>query len=264
MLNSVLSYAVASAPSRNEVNAPGPPDVLDGSCATTLGLVELLLKKPARVDELNRQADAQREMFPRLLLIGELGFLAYGLVMVLLVNLASADALALGPLPALPAASWRDGAWLALVLAYALGVLLAACVCLPSFYFYGLLAGVRMSWLQISSLVVKGTAANAILLLGVLPIYVAWVLGLVIFGAPADDLQMALYAGLGLPFVTGLWGLWSIYLGIRDLSSTLPAEWQCRRQCFLRRLVFSWALVYATVVPVMIFRLWAFFAGILA
>src|SRR5262249_49555972 len=138
---------------------------------TTLGLVELLLKQPARLDQLNREPDWQRDMFPRLLLIGEAGFLVYGPVMVLVLNLGPKATAGQGPFLPLPPASWLDGSCVGLVLAYTVGVLLAACVCLPSFYFYSLLAGVRISWLQISSLVVKGTAANAVLLLGVLPIY---------------------------------------------------------------------------------------------
>jgi hypothetical protein len=262
MLDSVLSFAGAEPRAPEAAALDDALETTTRDSQTTLGVVELLLKQPARLDELNRQPDWQREMFPRLLLIGEAGFLAYALVMVLLLNLAPAVAATRGPFLTLPPASWLDGTCLGLVLAYTVGVLLAACVCLPSFYFYSLLAGVKISWLQISSLVVKGTAANAILLLGILPIYVAVVLGLVVFEAPPAHLQWALAAGLGLPFLTGLWGLWSIYLGILDVSSTLPDQWQCRRRCFLRRLVFSWAAVYAAVVPVMIFRLWESFAGV--
>jgi hypothetical protein len=59
---------------------------------------------------------------------------------------------------------------------------------LPSFY--SLLAGVCMSWLHITLVVPKGTASNAILLLGILPIYVAVVMGPVIFEAPADILRL--------------------------------------------------------------------------
>jgi hypothetical protein len=160
------------------------------------------------------------------------------------------------PLLPLPAAG-EDG----FILGYTLGILLAAGVCLPSFYFYSLLAGVKLSWLQISSLIARGTAANAILLLGILPVYVAVVLGMVVFQAPEDSLKWAVYVGLALPFLTGLWGLRAIYLGVVDLSANLSHLGHCKRLCFLRRLVLSWAAVYATVVPVMIYRLWEFFAG---
>jgi hypothetical protein len=151
---------------------------------------------------------------------------------------------------------------LSLPLAYGLGLVLAACVCLPSFYFYSLLAGVKASWSQITSLVGKGMAANAVMLLGVLPVYVAAVLGLVVFNADLEWLRWTLKFGLLLPFVAGLWGLRSVYLGVTDLGETMPPAWRCRRRCFLRRLTFSWAAVYATVVPVMVYRLWEFFAAI--
>src|SRR5207253_390365 len=101
-------------------------------------------------------------------LIGEAGFLVYALVMVLVMNIVPSTALTPREWLPWPAANWLDGTGAGLILAYTLGVLLAAGVCLPSFYFYSLLAGVKITWLQISSLIVKGTAANAILLLGIL------------------------------------------------------------------------------------------------
>lgn len=235
---------------------------LEAKAQSTLGLVELLLKRPEAVDQLNRRPVWQRELFPRFLLIGEVSYLAYALIMVLLINLAPPAAYPHSVWLRLPDASWWNGTALGLVLGYTLGILLAACVCLPSFYFYSLLAGVKMSWLQISSLVGKGTAANAVLLLGILPIYVALVLGLVVLRAPAEHLQLTLKLGLLLPFLAGLWGLRSIYLGILDLGANLPPHWQSRRQCFLRRLTLSWAAVYTAVVPVMIYRLWESFADL--
>ncbi|MCI0743181.1 MAG: hypothetical protein L0Y72_29490, partial [Gemmataceae bacterium] len=174
-------------------NAPMEEGIdVEAKGQSVLGLVELLLKWPAGVDQLNRQPAWQRELFPRFLLIGECSYLLFALVMVFLLNLAPAAAYPHNPWLDLPPASWSDGTALGLVFAYTVGILLSACVCLPSFYFYSLLAGVKMSWLQITSLVGKGTAANAVLLLGILPIYVAIVLGLVVFEAPAENLQWAL------------------------------------------------------------------------
>ena len=49
-------------------------------------------------------------------------------------------------------------------------------------------------------------------------------------------------------------------VGMMDLAAGLPAEWQCRRRCFLRRLILSWSAVYVAVVPLMIYRLWEYFA----
>ncbi len=61
------------------------------------------------------------------------------------------------------------GLWLA----YSLGLVAATGICLPSFYFYGLLAGVKMTFLQVVTHCLKGQAATAIMLIGILPIYVA-------------------------------------------------------------------------------------------
>ena|SRR3989442_11586863 len=227
---------------------------------TALALVEMLLKNPAMVDRLNREPTRQKELFPRFLLIALTSYLIYGILMVLILNLAPAAAhVHSGPLP-LPPAFWSDGTAWSLPLAYTVGMVLAACVCLPCFYFYSLLAGVQMSWLQITSVIGKGMAANAIMLLGLVPIYVIVALGAIIFAAPTECLQVTLGFGLLLPFVSGLWGLRAIFLGIMHLTTVLPAEWQCRRRCFLRRLIASWTVLYAAVVPVMIYRLWEYFA----
>jgi hypothetical protein len=229
--------------------------------ATTFQVVELLLKDTARLDELNRQPDRQADLLPRFLLIALTSYLAYSFMMVLIINLAPAAAYPDSPLLALPAANWADGTALALPLGYTISVVLAACVCLPSFYFYSLLAGVKMTWLQIVSLVGKGTASSAMMLLGLLPIYVAAAMGLIVFAAPLPYLQWTLAAGLALPFLAGLWGLRAIYQGITDLAAAMPESWRCRRACFLRRLTLSWTGVYTAVLPVMIYRLWEQFAA---
>jgi hypothetical protein len=241
----------------DETPGAAPYDAAD---ATTLGLVELLLKDPGRVDRLNREPDRQRELFPRFLLVAEASYLLFGVVILLIINLAPAAAYPHSLWLRMPPAHWGDGTALSLPLAYTLGLVLAACVCLPAFYFYSLLAGVKMTWLQITSVIGKGMAANAIMLLGILPVYVAAVLGEIVFAAPTEVLQWTLKLGLLLPFVAGLWGLRAIYLGVMDLAASLPPRWQCRRHCFLRRLVLSWAAVYTAVVPIMIYRLWEYFA----
>jgi hypothetical protein len=246
-------------PDRQPAAPTGPPGAEEQN---TLGLVELLLKEPALVDRLNRDPEAQRELFPRFLLIAQAGFLVYGLVVLLLLNLAPAEAYPHFALLTVPPASWTNGTALALPLAYCIGIVLSACVCLPTFYFFSLLAGVNMSWLQLVSVLAKGMAANAVFLLGILPIYVALALGLLVAKAPDDALSWTLFVGLLLPFVSGLWGLRAVYQGVMDLSGVMPVGWQSQRRCFLRRLIFSWAAVSAAVLPVMIYRLWESFAAL--
>jgi hypothetical protein len=241
--------------------AEAAPEQPAGAEPTTLELVELLLKDPAGVDRLNRRADLQGVLLPRFLLIAEASYLLFALVMVLVLNIAPPPAYPQLPGLPLPAAHWADATAVSLPLAYMIGIILAACVCLPSFYFYGLLAGIKLSWLQITSLLGKGLASNAMMLMGVLPAYVAIVLGMIVLEAPVDWLQGTLLVGLLLPFAAGLWGMRAIYLGMMDQSSVLPPEWLSQRRCFLQRLVLAWTAVYASVVPLMVFRLWEYFAG---
>ncbi|HEY7158759.1 MAG TPA: hypothetical protein VH575_32745, partial [Gemmataceae bacterium] len=69
-------------------------------------------------------------------------------------------------------------------------------------------------------------------------------------------LSSALLVGLALPFLAGVWGVRSIYVGFLGLADTLPPERRCRRTCFLRRLTVAWAAVYTAVTPVMIWSLY--------
>jgi hypothetical protein len=230
---------------------------------STLGLIELLLKDPARVDALNREGRRQGELLPRFLGIALAAYGLYSVAMIVILNAAPAAAWPRHLLP-VPPARWADGSALGLLLGYTLGLVAATCVCLPSFYFFGLLAGVRMSMLQVTAQVMRTTASSAVVLVGLLPIYVAVVLGLVVFRAPAWRLEVGLYVGLALPFVAGLEGVRSLYRAVLGMAETLPPERRGRRETFLRRLTLSWAACYTAVSPVMIYRLWEFFAGVAA
>jgi hypothetical protein len=225
---------------------------------SVLGLAELLLKNPSRVNSLARDESRQLLLLPSLLAIGLASFSLFALALVLTLGAAPPEAL-----PEFLAERWaahRAGAALALWLAYALGFTLTTGVCLPSFYFYGLLAGVRVSWPQVTAQIMKGQASTAVMLMGIVPVYVAAALGGIIFGAPPPLLKVVLYAGLGLPFVAGLWGVRSIYVGFLGLSDTLPPERRCQRECWLRRLTAACSACYTAVCPVMIYTLWGYFA----
>jgi hypothetical protein len=204
------------------------------------GLVELLLKEPDRLDALNREDGRQAELMPRLLAVALAGFTLFGVALLLLLHFAPAGAYPHRPLP-VPAARLTDGSGLAVVLAYDLGLVAASCLCLPSFYFFSLLAGVRLSPAQIVGQVMRSKATSAVVLVGILPIYVAVVLGMVVFRADAEALEAALFLGLLLPFVAGLAGVRALFRAVRGMAETLPPERRCRRECFLRRLTFSWA-----------------------
>jgi hypothetical protein len=254
---------VSLPPVRDAADSLARTEELAADEYSTLGLVELLLKEPARVDHLTHDADRLAELIPRFLGVALASFTLFGVAMIVILNAAPAAAYPRS-FGAAPPASWADGTALALLLAYTVGLVAATGVCLPSFYFYGLLSGVKLTMLQVTAYVMKGKADTALMLVGILPIYVAVALGMAVFHAPAELTEVWLYVGLVLPFLAGLWGVWSIYHGILGLADTLPPERRCRRECFLRRLTLSWAACYTAVSPIMIYRLWEYFAGQIA
>ena len=103
----------------------------------------------------------------------------------------------------------------------------------------------------------KAKATSALTLVGILPVYVAMSMGVLIFDLfPEVTLQVVLVMGLCLPFIAGLAGTVSLYRGFAQLADRLPAGCHDSRACFLRRLVASWAACYTAVSPVMIYTVW--------
>jgi hypothetical protein len=230
-----------------------PPSRADESRATEL--VELMLKDQRRLDTLIREDANATELIPRFLAVALLGFTIFGIAATLIMNVGDS-------LPSwVPRVRWSDGTWANLTLAYVLGLVAATGVCLPSFYFYGLLAGVKLSMLQSAAHAVKCLAVTAVVLVGALPIYVAVSLGMIVFSAPPEWLRSTITLGLALPFVAGLWGVKTLFLGFKDLADTLPPGRRAERARFLRRLTVAWAACYTAVTPVMIIWLWTRLSG---
>ena len=176
-------------------------------CRTT-DLVELMLKDPRRLDALIREDPLVPELIPRMLAVALVGFTIFGIAATLIVNLG-------GSLPSwVPRARWSDGTWANLTLAYVLGMVAATGVCLPSFYFYGLLASVKLSMVQSAAHAVKCLAVTAMVLVGAVPIYVAVSLGMIVFSAPADLLQLDDHAGAGPTIRGGLMGSQNLVPGV--------------------------------------------------
>ncbi len=240
----------------------------------TLGLVELLLKNRRGLHQLLRQKTAHAGLLPRLLAISIIGFVLFGVTMSLVLTVSnrwpSLTAIATvidhpthGLMSFDPIHSswgkigpWVNGQAIVLTGAYAFGLVAASCVALPSLYFYCLLAGVRMSMLEVVVHAVKAKSIAAVALVGILPIYVAAAMGVVIFHADEYLLQLTIFVGLILPFIAGFWGTASLYHGFSQLCDTMPADRMANRQCFLRRLVLSWSTCYSAIMPVMIYSLW--------
>jgi hypothetical protein len=221
----------------------------------TTDLIDLMLKDRKRLDALIRDESLAPELIPKLLAVALLGFTIFGIATTVILNL--------GPslLAWVPHARWSDGTWTNLTLAYAVGLVAATGVCLPSFYFYGLLAGVKLSMLQSTAHAMKCLAVTSVVLVGALPIYVAVSLGMIVFSAPAEWLRFTTTVGLALPFVAGLWGVKTLFLGFADLADTVPVCLKFERACFLRRLTVAWAACYTAVTPLMIIWLWTRLSG---
>lgn len=153
-------------------------------------------------------------------------------------------------------AHWLNGDAFHLIAAYALGLVAATGICLPSLYFYSLLAGVRMTIMDVVLQSMKSKAVAAVTLVGVLPIYATGGLAIAIFPLSDSLRDSLLLLGLILPFVAGTAGTYSLYRGLAGFADTMPPERREQRGCFLRRLVMSWAACYSAVAPVLIFTLW--------
>jgi|SRR6185295_3272100 len=224
-------------------------------------VVDMLLKDRGSLDQLLRDPARQRQLIPKLLAIALTGFASYGLVVTLVLNAIHSGS---GYwLELVPHSFWNRSSAGNLTLAYCLGLIAANGICLPSFYFYGLLAGVRTTMLGVTAHALKGMAAGAVMLVGVLPIYLALALSAIVFPMPQVVLKFWILLGLALPFLSGTWGAACLYRGFVCLEDTIPVLRRESRGCLLRRLVLAWSGCYTCVTPLMIYTLWNSLARIL-
>lgn len=269
--SSVCMPEVAQSP-RTEVGGREPANPIERR--DIFSLVERILKDSKDLDRLLGEPAAASLVVPRLVSLGLTGYSIFAVALVIVFQSAgvwpqlrsmaswldgTADALimfAVEPTAIRGWTRWLDGSALAVWAGYCFGMIAAAGICLPSFYFFGLLAGIQTTMLEVVGHALKGIATTAVTLVGILPIYVAIVLGVIVFDARIVSLNTVLWTGLLLPFVAGLCGVESMYRGFVGLSERMTNQWRCRRECFLRRLLFSWSACYMAVSPIMIFTLW--------
>jgi len=234
-------------------------EVEDHRPVSVTSVVEMLLKDRARLNLLLRNEDRQRELIPPLMAIAITGFMAYGFIVTGILN-----AFRVGTgfwLPHVPQANWNDFTVGNLALSYTLGLIAANGICLPSFYFYGLLAGIKTTMLSMTAHALKGMAAGAIALVGSLPIYVAVALTAIVFPWVMGSPMVWSILGLALPFVAGTWGAVNLYEGLVGLADTMKPEFRRDRSCFLRRLIFAWVGCYTFITPFVIYSLWDVLSG---
>lgn len=242
---------------------------------TTIGsLVELILKRHRTLDTLIRDDTRQSELIPQLLAIAIAGFVMYGVMMGLTIGfsgytpkltrlatvIATGDSLIEFHASLSPVSPWRDGTAFRLIAAYAIGLIAATGICLPSLYFYGLLSGIRLTMKDVVIHSLKSKATAAMALIGILPIYFVVCLTAMVFQLSEASICVVQWLGFAFPFVGGLWGTQSLYRGFLSLSDTLPERLDCdgrsRRSSFLGRLVAAWSVCYSVIAPIMVFTLW--------
>src|SRR5262249_32324400 len=139
-------------------------------------LIELLLKNPRQLDQLIRQPNYQVELLPWFLMISLTAFTLFGVGITLVMSSAAVwphlypieqviSGLNDRPLQfddghtVSVLSPWLNGDAFRLIVAYSIGLIAATGICLPSLYFYSLLAGVRMTMLDIVIHALKSKAA---------------------------------------------------------------------------------------------------------
>lgn len=228
---------------------------------TLWGLFEVLLKAPGRLDPFVRDPKLRGQLIAGFAAIVLLVFALYGVVLSLFLAYVPREAVP-GLLRPGWSGTWRSGA--ALCAAYAVGLLLATLLCLPIYLYLAVLGGTRMSLGEVLAQSLKGKAATAVLLVGLLPIYAILMLSLIVLVSNAELLSAGLYAGLLLPFFVGLRGALAIYSGLRDAINALPWRERKRRYSVPGWLVTAWALLFTATAPLAMFKLWEYLAGLLA
>jgi hypothetical protein len=221
------------------------------------GIVEWILKDPEALDAALRDRARLQEVASRCLTIALLGFTVFGVALSLVLHFAPVR------LDSLPRVSWGgDLSALALIAAYDLGLIAACGICLPSFYFYGLLGGIATTMQEAAAHAARCLAVTAVMLMGLLPCYVAVALGGILIPIDAWLMRSLLALGLVLPFVAGLWGVAGLrdaFMRLAEERAKTPAK-RIARKRFVGRLLLAWAGVYTAVTPVMIWTLWSHFA----
>src|SRR6185436_8028189 len=215
---------------------------------TFVNLTEMTLKRPQDVRAMAREGDLQPRVVLNLLLIGLAGIALFSAAFTVILACSP-------PLSWVPRVSFHDRSILRPMLSYTIGMVDALGICLPSFYFYGLLSGIRASMLQVTAISLHALATTGIILMGLLPIYVGSILGVIVLGATNGLVYPFLVAvGLLLPFLAGLTSLKVMYEGFVDLIRTLPETRMESRAPMVRMLALAWACLYTAVAPV---TLWA-------
>lgn len=231
------------------MNAPAP-----APSAPSPGLVDLLLGERDAADALCADRQSAAALLPQLVAIGAVGVAAWAVVHG---GLLVANGAALAPWPLADGPGWW--APIALFVSFEVAFLAAQLVGLPSFYFYGLLAGIHTHGWRIAVESLRARATSAVVLMGLLPVYFAVGLGATLLfddpglGASAQA-GFVMTLGFVLPFLAGLAAPASLYRAFRGLMPPGP-EGQSRRRPMPLLLVFAWSGFFTALAPLGAWRL---------
>lgn len=223
---------------------PPPPVTTPGVDAP---MFDLVLRHPRHLDQLLRDEAQLPRAIQELVTLSFIGLAVHGLVVGISAQLAGTEVFFARGMPAL----WMP-------VAFVLAFLGALGICLPSFYFFTQLSGLDASFRLVTAQAIRGTAKTAVLLLGALPFYAAWLLGNVV--GLFSNVEGTLTIGMVLPFLVGLWGVVEVDRGFRGMVDALPVT-HVRRGNFIRRMVLAWGALYTVIAPVALVRLCEWFGS---
>lgn len=236
------------------VSAEDAPKAL----SSVWGLFEVLLKAPDRLNPFVRLPAMQPTLC--------FGFTAITLVGMTLYAVGMYAGLYFVPKEARPdliAAGWDGGirGLVGLLAAYPVGILVATLVVLPTYWFFGLLCGVRMPVGEVLTHSLKGKAASTVLVVGLMPVYGVILGCLILAGAPGVLLNPVIWVGLVLPFLAAFRGAGAIEAGFRNVVATTPELTRGGRESIPTSLTLLWALLFTLTVPVVMYRAWQLATG---
>lgn len=220
--------------------------------ATNNSLYHLLVRDRKAAHARCAESESAASLLPRFAGLGLLGFGAYGAVM----------GLVRAQLPP----EWRyatdDGLWMGAryFLTFSGAFFGTKVATLPTYYFHALLAGIQTHAWRVAVEVLRAQATQAMVMLGLLPLFLAMGIGAGRLGDPSLA-ELVLYCGVLLPFVAGLPGTWTMYESLSRMAREANPEEQpwapWRRGPMPGLLLLAWTLVFAVMAPVGAWAIWS-------
>lgn len=187
-------------------------------------------------------------MLPRFVGVSVLGIAAYAVVQGAVLSVAQSSAQPGGLLE-----SGFGMRALVIFAAYAAGLFGAQVASLPSAYFYALQAGIRTHSWRIAVEAMRAQATAAVVLLGLLPVYLAAGLGVSLSG-PDQDAELLIHGMVGytLPFVGGLVGTFGLFRAFTQIAQAARAD--SVRSPWPAMAVLAWAALFTAMAPLGVVR----------